>query len=203
MTLRRSVLWWPLYHRLKILLSSVLQDALQHQSFVNCNCACHLLIHTASEPQPCISICGVLLGKWVKHIEDYFYLYIPSVLWCCWLGSKKGIRPVKTECWGAGVVICLEWGADLHMAQLVPLPLTVSYFSEIQIGFTFLIFPEKGPLNGLCIYTFLLNTWISQTSRPSLTGDGWNDVDLLDAVSLILLPIKGVIFLKTPILGHK
>ena len=45
----------------------------------------------------------------------------------------------KTERWGAGVVICLEWGADLHMSQLMPLPLTVSCFSKIQIGFTFLV----------------------------------------------------------------
>jgi len=37
------------------------------------------------------------------------------------------------------VVICLELGADLHMAQLMPLPLAVSYFSKIQIGFTFLV----------------------------------------------------------------
>jgi len=37
------------------------------------------------------------------------------------------------------VVICLEQGADLHMAQLMPLPLTVSCFSKIQIGFTFLV----------------------------------------------------------------
>jgi len=35
------------------------------------------------------------------------------------------------------VAICLERVADLHMAQLMPLPLTVSCFSEIQIGFTF------------------------------------------------------------------
>jgi len=33
------------------------------------------------------------------------------------------------------VVICLERGADLHMAQLMPLPLTISCFSKIQIGF--------------------------------------------------------------------
>jgi len=75
------------------------------------------------------------------------------------------------------MVICLELGADLHMAQLMPLPLTVSCFSKIQIGFTFLVtahpcspgqkavkrvcvcvyilflqltrvVPEKGPLNG-------------------------------------------------------
>jgi len=37
------------------------------------------------------------------------------------------------------VVICLERGADLHMAQLMPLPLTVSCSGEIQIGFTFLV----------------------------------------------------------------
>jgi len=40
---------------------------------------------------------------------------------------------------GAGMVICLERGADLHMAQLMPLPLTVSCFSKIQIGFTLLV----------------------------------------------------------------
>jgi len=63
----------------------------------------------------------------------------PSVLWRCWLGGKKGIRPVKTEWWGAGMVICLELGADLHMSQRMPLPVTVSCFSKIQIGFTFLV----------------------------------------------------------------
>ena len=45
----------------------------------------------------------------------------------------------KTEWWGVGVVICLERGADLHMLQLMPLPLTVSCFSKIQIGFVFLV----------------------------------------------------------------
>jgi len=64
---------------------------------------------------------------------------VPSVLWRCWLGGRKGIWPLKTEWWGAGVVICLERGAGLHMAQLMPLPLTVSCFSKIQIGFTFLV----------------------------------------------------------------
>ena len=37
------------------------------------------------------------------------------------------------------MVICLERGADLHTAQLMPLPLTVSCSSKIQIGFTFLV----------------------------------------------------------------
>jgi len=41
------------------------------------------------------------------------------------------------------MVICLERGADLHVAQLMPLPLIVSCFSKIQIGFTFLV-PAHG-----------------------------------------------------------
>ena len=47
--------------------------------------------------------------------------------------------PANPDRWDAGVVICLERGADLHMVQLTPLPLTVSCFSKIQIGFTFLV----------------------------------------------------------------
>jgi len=50
----------------------------------------------------------------------------------------------KTERWGAGMVICLEQDADLHMAQLMPLPLTVSCFSKIHIGFTFLVPAHQG-----------------------------------------------------------
>jgi len=42
------------------------------------------------------------------------------------------------------MVICLERGADLHMAQLMPMPLTVSCFSEIHIGFTFLVPAHPG-----------------------------------------------------------
>ena len=42
------------------------------------------------------------------------------------------------------MVICLERGADLHMAQLMPLPLTVSCFSKIQIVFTFLVPAHPG-----------------------------------------------------------
>ena len=50
----------------------------------------------------------------------------------------------KTERWDAGMVICLERGADMHMSQLMPLPLTVSCFSKIQIGFTFLVPAHPG-----------------------------------------------------------
>ena len=42
------------------------------------------------------------------------------------------------------MVICLERDADLHMAQLTPLPLTVSCFGKIQIGFSFLALADPG-----------------------------------------------------------
>ena len=54
------------------------------------------------------------------------------------------------------MVICLERDADLHMAQLMPLPLTVSCVSKIQIGFTFLVpahlgSPGKRVVKRVCV----------------------------------------------------
>ena len=54
------------------------------------------------------------------------------------------------------MVICLERGADMHMPQLMPLPLTVSCFSKIQIGFTFLVpahpgSPGKRAVKRVCV----------------------------------------------------
>jgi len=62
----------------------------------------------------------------------------------------------KTEWWSAGVVVCLEQGTDLHMAQLMALPLTVTCFSKIQIGFTFLVLahlgsPGKRAIKRVCV----------------------------------------------------
>jgi len=52
--------------------------------------------------------------------------------------------------------ICLERGADLHMFQLMPLSLTVSCFSKIQIAFTFLVpahpgSPRKRAVKRVCV----------------------------------------------------
>ena len=54
------------------------------------------------------------------------------------------------------MVVCLEQDADVHMAQLMPLPLTVSCFSKIQIGFTFLVpvhlgSPGKSAVKRVCV----------------------------------------------------
>ena len=54
------------------------------------------------------------------------------------------------------MVVCLDLGADLHMAQLMPLPLIVSCFSKILIGFTFLVpahpgSPGKRAVKRVCV----------------------------------------------------
>ena len=59
------------------------------------------------------------------------------------------------------MVTCLELGADLHMAQLMPLPLTVSCFSKIQIGFVFLVpahpgSPGKRAVKRVCVCVCVL-----------------------------------------------
>jgi len=58
------------------------------------------------------------------------------------------------------VVICLERGADLHMAQLMPLLLTTSCFSKLQMGFTFLVpahpgSPGQRAVKRVCVWLWL------------------------------------------------
>ena len=58
------------------------------------------------------------------------------------------------------MVICLEGGADLYMVQLMPLPLTVSCFSKIQVGYTFLVpahpgSPGQKAVKCVCVYNKL------------------------------------------------
>jgi len=60
----------------------------------------------------------------------------------------------KLEWWGAGVVICLERVADLHVAQLMPVPLTLaSVKSRLVLPFWYRltrVVTDKGPLN-VCV----------------------------------------------------
>ena len=72
------------------------------------------------------------------------------------------------------MVICLEIGADLHMAQVMPLPLTVSCFSKSRLVLPFWyrltrVVPEKGLLNGcvcVCGDDYLVNLKVvSKTTK--------------------------------------
>jgi len=85
-------------------------------------------------------------GKTLIHLQCF-----DAVGWA----TERASGLKKLEWWGAGVVVYLERSADLHMSQLMPLPLTISCFSKIQIGFTFWYrltraVPDKGPLN-VCV----------------------------------------------------
>ena len=83
------------------------------------------------------------------------------------------------------MVICLDRGADLNMAQLMPLPLTVSCFIKIQVGFTFLVpahlgSPGKGPLNGcvcVCIIFLAKQTLKSLKSYLSMSLHTKHQID--------------------------
>jgi len=96
----------------------------------------------------------LLLGCFLKTFIDIMLVtllfYVLTFLFCLSaltlsVGQQEG-HPAckKTEWWVAGVVICLAQRAQLHTAQLMPLPLTVSFFSKIQIGFTFLVLAHLG-----------------------------------------------------------
>ena len=94
------------------------------------------------------------LRKQIRHNTCRFFIrHMPSVLWRCWWQACKN--------WVAGTMICLERSADLHMAQLTLLPLTVSCFSKIQIGFTFLVPAHQGSpgqraVKRVCVCVFFI-----------------------------------------------
>ena len=76
------------------------------------------------------------------------------------VGRQEGHPACKKLSGGVMAWFSLERRADLHMAQLMPLPLTVSCFSKIQIGFTFLVpahlgSPGKKAVKRVCVCVYL------------------------------------------------
>ena len=98
------------------------------------------------------------------------------------------------SCHSVGVVICLERGADLHLAQLMPLPLTVSCFSKIQIGSTFLVpahlgSPEKGPLNVcVCVCVSAVTAGMVRQHHAEVNAQYSKLVKLIGRTELTILP---------------
>jgi len=87
--------------------------------------------------------------------SSYFSAHAFSALTLL-VGRQEGHPASKKLVVGTGMVICLERDADLHMAQLMPLPLTVSFFSKIQIGLNFLVrahlgSPGKRAIRRVCV----------------------------------------------------
>ena len=110
------------------------------------------LIHKlTAEGETLRHYCWSYIATLIQQLNITFFIMLqcltdilPSVLWRCWLGGRKGIRPVKNwmvRCW-RGYLSGTR--CRLVYAQLVPLPLSVSCFSKIQIGFTFLVPAHPG-----------------------------------------------------------
>ena len=90
-------------------------------------------------------------NTFLSHLYDCLQCFDAVV------GQQEG-HPAckKTEWWSAGVAVCLEQDANLHMSQLMPLLLTVSCFTKIHTGFTFLVpanldSPGKRAVKRVCV----------------------------------------------------
>ena len=79
------------------------------------------------------------LTKSIKNFKKHHLINAFSALTLLvgWQEGHPACKKRVVGCWR--MVICLERGADLYLAQLMPLQLTVSCFSKIKIGFTFLV----------------------------------------------------------------
>ena len=73
------------------------------------------------------------------------------------------------------MVICLKRDADLHMAQLMPLQLTVSCFSKIQIGFTFLVPAHLGSPGQRAVKRVCVCVCIITQFPPATVATGFPD----------------------------
>ena len=110
----------------------------------------------------------------MNNYHYYFFTIIitlvPSVLWRCWLGGRKGIRPVKT--WVMGCWHGYLSGAKCIWLAYGPADATAtpsSLLQKIQNGLSFWYRPtqvvlEKRPLNDcVCVYHYYFyeqpNTW--------------------------------------------
>jgi len=112
---------------------------------------------------------------------------LPSVLWRCWLGSRKGIRPVKTEWWDAGMVICLGemqiciWPSRCHCCSLSLAPVNPDWFC--LLGFTFLVLaypgsPRQNPESRKTVVVVGLVTCAHGLSRSYIFMVWWDDWEL-------------------------
>ena len=118
---------------------------------------------------------------------------MPSVLWHCWLGGRKGIRPVKT--WVVGCWCGYLSGSRCRLAY-GPADATVSCFSKIQIGFTFLVpahlgSPGKRAVKRVCVCVFI------QWMEPDVLG---LSVSLYLHVCILWLACRRLLVLKFSVL---
>jgi len=122
----------------------------------------------------------------------------PSVLWRCWLGSRKGIRPVKNwlvGCWRgylSGARCRLAYGpadaTDTHC-------LLLQKKSRLVLPFWYRltrVVPDKGPLNG-CMYVRIWSSHLCSSAKfhmATLTSDKIMRLEMYKSRNYILTCLK-------------
>ena len=110
----------------------------------------------------CMYVC-VYVYVCILYVCIFAFSALPSVLWHCWFGGRKGIRPVKSEWWGAGVVICLEHCHSPSLASVKSRLVLPFWYRLTQVVL------EKGPLNGRMYACIRMWEWPFWRSLPSRT----------------------------------
>jgi len=94
---------------------------------------------------------GVVINWWLKScFLDFIIIVIFRWYYSCLFGQQEGHLACKNwvvGCWRG----CLGWGADLRIAQQMPMPLTISCSSKSRLVLTFMVLP----------FWYLL-TWVAQ-----------------------------------------
>ena len=99
--------------------------------------------------------------EWISHSNSHIppismQSTMPSVLWRCWLGGRKGIRPVKNRVvgWWRGYLSAARCRLAYSPADATATQSVASVKSKLVLPFWYRltwVVPEKGPLNG-CVY---------------------------------------------------
>ena len=100
----------------------------------------------------------ITISHWGLKI-NFWVIMMVSVLWRCWLGGRKGIRPVKTEWWGTGsfwseVQTCI-WPSWCHCHSLSLAPVKSRLVLLFWIRLTQVVL-EKRPLNGCSVVVVVI-----------------------------------------------
>ena len=122
----------------------------------------HFSYETCNAPLMCLQL-SEMHYKFVIIIQVTLLYYaessqlLPSVLWCCWLGGRKSIWPVKTEgevlswlsVWSEVQMICI-WSSWCHCRPIIPcsskIQNSLPFWCRLtQVGL------EKRPLNGCSV----------------------------------------------------
>ena len=105
------------------------------------------------------------------YVINYLANSLPSVLWHCWLGGRKGIRPVKKLSGGvlawlsvwSEVQTCI-WPSWCHCHSLSLAPVKSRLFLPFWYRLTWVV-PDKGPLNGcecVIVESYSGRVWVGE-----------------------------------------